>query len=468
MKQPYKSICRGCLLVAISATLYSCAPPSEQTKALSQESAPSSASSVRLQRSETSSAAIGSGGSSSTPPSAANIPLPALSAPFDPTASPNDLSCRPKLTLVPDPRKAVSLVLNSQGLKKKPPERELVPAKKAALVTDINGFPKMKPGNKYRFANLPQVLLSDPEGNKKLVGPVTTITIDHGHPLLGPDGKPVLGPVGLVEPTDLPSDLLDAQYQLIPVVGPVGTAALDDHDTAILDLKSSDLSAFDTIKVVGSQGEPLNKLVSEVMLPKPVLGAGGLPLSPMYGAIPPMLDSQCKSLSPLTRLIFENAGASSTYQYTNEAGLTNLVGGSPASTAQVQATNAYSVGVGYVNKPILKQILALTEPADGRVDVGRQGTLEEDFIYNALTLSASGGYGRTLQAKNGKISDAFTTRPFYSVSLNYGFDLERAYVHLFHSDARPADPGYYYEPNAGPQQTDYWPQPYRYNNDRPY
>jgi hypothetical protein len=318
---------------------------------------------------------------------------------------------------------------------------------------------------------------------------VSTITIEPGHLVvdpdgrsiqvpdrlvLGPDGRPLLGPVGLVENSSglgnrgrLP--YLDAQHRHIAVVGPVGTAAVDPLDprAKVTHSQSPPLAAFDSTKIVGSQGEVLEKLVSEVITPKPLLGVDGLPLSPMYGAIPPVSDAQCEYLAPLTRLILENAGLSSTYQYTNEAGLTNLAGGSPASTAQIQSSSAYSFGIGYVNKPILKQIRALWEPADGRNDVGRQGTMVQDFVYNALTLSASGGYGRTLMSKNGMVSDAFTTRPFYSISMTYGLDLERLYVHARYPEARPVDPGYYYLPSPGPSQPDFWPQPFKYNNDRP-
>jgi hypothetical protein len=96
-------------------------------------------------------------------------------------------------------------------------------------------------------------------------------------------------------------------------------------------------------------------------------------------------------------------------------------------------------------------------------DVARQGTPTEDFILNAITMNAYGGYGRTLASHDGMISDAFTSKPFYSVSLSYGIDLERLYEHVRFPDSRPVDPGYYYQTIQPP----FWPKPVGYNNDRP-
>jgi hypothetical protein len=118
-----------------------------------------------------------------------------------------------------------------------------------------------------------------------------------------------------------------------------------------------------------------------------------------------------------------------------------------------------------VNKPVLKQIfMALRGDEDGREDVARQGTWQEDFLWNAVTMSASASYGRSVTTKNGQISDALTTKPSYSVSATYQLDLERLYVHTFHADSRPVDAGYYYEYNP---QNRFWPEPSSYNNDRP-
>ncbi len=520
MRNFYRLIGRGCVLFAISATLSTCATqPGESIPEVNPQRAPSplglalNAAALPLEAAGQLGASVPP--ASAAPVSAATVSLPQISAPLDPAAAPSDLSCRPKLALVPEPHKAVSLVLGkptphdpSQPFSPLPSQIPLQASKKA-LVTDINGFPLPGPDGEPMYADIPRISVSyalrpPPDGapsgtppvDTEYVGPVSTITIDPYHPEVGPDGKPVLGPdgkqkrgpylifgpdgrptlgpVGLVKLTDqnqLP--FLDDQHTHIAVVGPAGTAAVarntNTHniEASVTHYADPTLSSFDSMKVIGSDGASVEKLVSEVMLPKPILGPNGLPLSPMYGAVPPIVDAQCEYLAPLTRLILENAGVSSTYQYTNEAGLTNLAGGSPASTAQIQSSNAYSFGIGYVSKPILKQILALWEPPDGRKDVCRQGTVSADFLLNALTLSASGGWGRTLMSKDGMVSDALTTRPFYSVSLTYGFDLERLYEHVLYGDARPVDPGYYYQPSSGPLGPGFWPQPFKYNNDRP-
>jgi hypothetical protein len=141
---------------------------------------------------------------------------------------------------------------------------------------------------------------------------------------------------------------------------------------------------------------------------------------------------------------------------------------SPANTALIQSNDTYSVGVGYVNKPILKQARAVWEnDKDGRRDVSRQGTFWQDFFWNAILANASLSYGRTITAENGQLTDSLVTRPSLSADVTYQLDLERAYVHLFHTnffqlDNRPVDTGYYYEPN--PNDKNFWPESPKYND----
>ncbi len=150
----------------------------------------------------------------------------------------------------------------------------------------------------------------------------------------------------------------------------------------------------------------------------------------------------CKPLSPVTRLLLEDASASSNYAYSNQVGLQNGLATNPSSTLQVQATNMWQLGLGYTNKPILKELRALAYPWDEREATAHQGTFLEDFFWDAIGINASISYGRALAKTNGVLTDAFTTRPFYSVGATYSLDLERMWVYAAHPGSRPGDPGY--------------------------
>lgn len=199
-----------------------------------------------------------------------------------------------------------------------------------------------------------------------------------------------------------------------------------------------------------------------------LVNPNGDPLPPEKAEVPAISDQYCRPLLPATRLILENAAISSTFQHSNQAGLTNVAATNPSNTALIQSNDSYSVGVGYVNKPILKQARAVVEnDKDGRRDVSRQGTFWEDFFWNAILANASLSYGRTITVKNGQLTDSLVTRPSFSAGVTYQLDLERAYVHLFHTDFfrldnRPVDAGYYYAPN--PDDKNFWPEPPKYND----
>jgi len=188
-------------------------------------------------------------------------------------------------------------------------------------------------------------------------------------------------------------------------------------------------------------------------------------------------------LSPWTRLALENAGVSANYTYSNQAGVISSPGSSPTSIIQTTATSTYGVGIGYTNKPILKQMRALLYPSNVRDATYRQGTFLEDFIYNAITINASISYGRTLALKGSTVQptvpvNTFNTRPYYSVGATWSMDLERLWVYATKPGSRPLDAGYYYQPQLYPEndssaffiqphQKPDWPAVPWQNDDRP-
>jgi len=152
----------------------------------------------------------------------------------------------------------------------------------------------------------------------------------------------------------------------------------------------------------------------------------------------------------VTRLLLENLAFAVNDSYTNTAG-SNLGGSVPVTQT---AGNTYQVGIGYWQKPIAKQIRSLfwDDPKDPAA-VRKQGTLTEDFFYNALQLNAGISYGKTLTLKSGggsasSVVETLNSRPAYVVGLTYTLDVERAYIQLTHlgEDIRTMDHGYYYVP----------------------
>ena len=160
----------------------------------------------------------------------------------------------------------------------------------------------------------------------------------------------------------------------------------------------------------------------------------------------PTINSACTPLSPWTRFFLENASFSANDSYTNQAGLQNTLIANPGTTAQIQSSNIWNVGVGYSSKPILKQIRALFYPADEAYATSKQGTFWEDAFWEAVAVNASLSYGQALAKTNGMLTDALTTRPFYSLSASYSLSLERMWIYATQTgnpNAHPVDPGYY-------------------------
>jgi hypothetical protein len=176
----------------------------------------------------------------------------------------------------------------------------------------------------------------------------------------------------------------------------------------------------------------------------PILGLDGSQLSSIDYEVPGGLaEPNCKPLKPVTRLLIENAIFTSNDTYSNQTGYGNTV--FPSNTFQGGWNNTYQVGVGYANKPIIKQLRSLFYPADGRQDAYRQATFWDDFFWNAITVNASLSYGRQYQVKNGTPTIALTSKPFYSVSATYAVDLERLWIYATKPNSRPAESGYYYQ-----------------------
>lgn len=380
---------------------------------------------------------------SKTTPTGSSIgSLPTLYNIQNPTAV-SDIGCRPKLA----PR-AFSF---------KPTKLTQQPfATNAIYVSPQGKSPALQPLTLSRLWIGPK----SGESTYYLLGPVSTVSTDDWRLLSGHNGELVLGPVGFVvlrqlkdekTNTETLTPLLDNRTIVVGLLGTLSPNAVNK-------------SLTDGYMIV-SNGKEAVYQTTGALSGKPILGRDGEPLPPVFAAIPPMSDPYCKPLPPLVRLLAENASVSTTFQNSNQVGLTNLNAISPASTALAQQTNTYSAGVGYVSKPFVKQFIsAWQNDLDGREDVQRQGSMLEDFVVNAFTMSASVSYGRTFTAKNGVVTDAVTTRPSYSISVSYQMDLERFLVHAFHYNSWPVDAGYYYEPYDG---SDFWPRAPRYQSDRP-
>lgn len=162
----------------------------------------------------------------------------------------------------------------------------------------------------------------------------------------------------------------------------------------------------------------------------------------------------CNPLYPITRLFLENAAVSANEGYTNVAGFTNVAANVPITQT---AGNTYQVGIGYSQKPILKQIRALLENNERRPSsVTNQGTFLEDFLFNAITMNAGFSYGKTLTIKNGSAIQTLNSRPSYYASLTYSLDLERMWIYAAHHDSddrnRAVNAGYYYHAPC----SDFW------------
>jgi hypothetical protein len=172
----------------------------------------------------------------------------------------------------------------------------------------------------------------------------------------------------------------------------------------------------------------------------------------------------CNELYPWTRLVFENATLGASDAYTNVAGY-------PSATSPIvqQTGNSYQFGVGYTQKPFLKQLRRLVYwKSDHDPAIDNQGSLQEDLLYNALSMNAGISYGKTLTIKNQSVTESQNSRPSYSLGANYSLDLERLWIHIAHSDWKlddrrdsrgTSDAGYYYEPTeAGPSPSqNFWP-----------
>ena len=157
----------------------------------------------------------------------------------------------------------------------------------------------------------------------------------------------------------------------------------------------------------------------------------------------------CNVLRPGTRLLLENLNAGITGGYTNIAGSPNLAG----LNITESATTFYQVGIGYVQKPILRHIRALFDEDPNRpAAITHQNSILDDFVFNAVQMNAGVGYGRALTIRDQDRIETANNRPQYSASLSYSLDLQRVYIHLFHggvrgqTEVRPVDAGYYYAP----------------------
>jgi hypothetical protein len=69
----------------------------------------------------------------------------------------------------------------------------------------------------------------------------------------------------------------------------------------------------------------------------------------------------CNQLNNFTRLVFENLSAGFNESYTNIAGSTNVGAGVPVTQT---AGTTFQIGIGYSQKPILKQLRALFFPQE--------------------------------------------------------------------------------------------------------
>lgn len=161
----------------------------------------------------------------------------------------------------------------------------------------------------------------------------------------------------------------------------------------------------------------------------------------------------CHPLSPWERLLVENLAAGAGYTYANLVGFQNVALSLPLFQ---QTTSSYQVGGGFSGKPILKQLRAALwdpDPVLRPREVTEQGSTLEDLLFNAVQINAGGGYGRSLQIKNGVVATSETSRPSFSVGVSYVVDLERLYIHATRGDwsdtTRPVDAGYFFSPAKG-------------------
>src|SRR5208282_2332535 len=152
----------------------------------------------------------------------------------------------------------------------------------------------------------------------------------------------------------------------------------------------------------------------------------------------------CNPLNRWTRLFLENAALGANWGYTNVAGSGNVAANVPIVQT---AGNTYQAGIGYSQKPILKQIRAAVRELEGDRDpdaLSDEGTFGEDFIFNAVTMSAGFSFGKTLSVKSGApLIETLNSRPSYSATLTYSLPLETIWSHIVHPDARVVGPGYY-------------------------
>jgi hypothetical protein len=406
-------------------------------------------------------------------------------APVDPTSS-MDLACRPKLA--PAALKSIDLFPPlSSGQKKvvAGPSKAFVLTQTGAIKRDAGGNPVLVPvGVQVLVPSLSKPNIQDitgPLGDTEYAfGPIATIRFSgDGEPL----GEPTaVGPVGMIRDKDLRSMELNHIY---PAFGPVGTVtwgSLVEGGAAVplIVLQNGKVQRL----AAPWENLPSNipsQSISSAVVGQSVLGPSGEPLF-LNASVTAYLDENCQALSPWTRLLLENAGVSSNYTYSNQAGVNSSPGSNPTSIIQTNETSTYGVGVGYTNKPILKQVRALLYPANARDATYRQGTFLEDFIYNGVTVNASYSYGRTLALKGSSGNSAvptttFNTRPYFSVGATWSMDLERLWVYATKPGARPVDAGFYYQPTyppndssayfVSPNQQPAWPRAPWDNDDRP-
>ena len=409
----------------------------------------------------------GGSGSSAKTSTATQSQLPSIYQPFDPVGT-SDITCRPTLKVTANPTKAGELV--KQDARKKDSKLRFAP--KVALRTDSEGNPS---GD---GAMISAGLAFHYPGNSELclVGPVAS--------RIEENGKYRIGPVGLMQ---VECD------QLLPNNNPVARATpfnppLDSKVQPVIGVPGTQVIGKDGPEYVAAEEEPTLTIVfdrdgNRTFAPiddiksKPILGSDGLPLRSIYAAIAPILDRNCQPLNPWVRLLLENAGASASYQHSDQSGLLNAGSTNPGGSAFIDTGDTYSVGFGFVNKPILKSFVEIWQcDQDGRKDVARQGTKIEDFVLNAVTLNTYFNFGRQLDLRDATHIGSRTTGVGYSVSVTYQIDFERAYVHLFHgclentdgclhNYVRPVDPGYYYD--ASWESPRFWPDAPQYNSDRP-
>lgn len=308
--------------------------------------------------------------------------------------------------------------------------------------SDINCRPKLAPA-------LLTASVLDFQNGELVPGPVGAFTIDHDRIVLDANGTPKKVPYGFIA-TDSAGG---------KAVGPVVLFKADEKGYPILDANQAKVGM---LQYLPGNPELLNRTkFAAVALPQhfvkqPLLDSSvsqvfnkeGEPIP--YQASVASMSPYCQALSPLARLMFENAGITATTGYGNSAVYGNTLLKDPVLTTT--SANTYLLGVGYTNKPILKQIRALFFPADSRYAVSKQGTFCEDVLFNAITVNASYGWGRQLEVKAGLPIDTYNSRPAYNVSVTYAVDLERLYVYALHGGSRPVDPGYYY----GPTRNDFY------------